>query len=274
MGPKLAAGSFYGIRRKSCEAGGLRLTESLYPPAAVIPRHFHEVAYFGLVLEGSYTEAYGARTRECGPSTLLFHPSGEVHSECHDKAVVRILNIELSFQWLAHVQKHSRLLDCPFECSAGTAVRLATRLYNEFQNPDDLSCLAIEGLALELVVEARRHHRVCQHDRTRPPWLGQVEELLRARYTESLTLDDVAKAAGVHPAHLARVFRQHYRCTVGDYVRGLRIESACCQLSASNTPLSHIALATGYSDQSHFSTAFKRHTDMTPAEYRKVFRPR
>jgi AraC family transcriptional regulator len=187
---------------------------------------------------------------------------------------VRILNIELSSQWLAHVQEHSLLLDCPFEYSAGTAVRLASRLYNEFQNRDDLSLLAIEGLALELVVETCRRHRACQHGRTRPRWLAQVEELLRNRFTQSLTLEDVAKAAGVHRAHLARVFRKHYRCTVGDYVRGLRIESACSELSASDTLLSQIALATGYSDQSHFSTAFKRHTGMTPAEYRKVFRSR
>jgi AraC family transcriptional regulator len=70
------------------------------------------------------------------------------------------------------------------------------------------------------------------------------------------------------------VFAQHYGCTVGNYVRGLRMEWACRALSASNLPLSQVALATGYPDQSHFSTAFKRHIGVSPAEYRKTFRQR
>jgi AraC family transcriptional regulator len=172
------------------------------------------------------------------------------------------------------MQEHARSLDGPLEYSAGAAVRLAARLYREFRNWDDLSPLAIEGLALELVVEVCRNYRTRPHGRTPPPWLRRVEELLRAHFTETLTLDDIAQAIDVHPAHLARVFRQHRHCTVGHYVRGLRIEWACRALSASDLPLSQVALATGYSDQSHFSTAFKRHTGITPAEYRKVFRPR
>jgi AraC family transcriptional regulator len=274
MEPKLPAGSFYGIRRKSCEARGIRLTETFYPPATVIPRHSHEVAYFGLVLEGSYTEADGRKHRPYKQSMLLFHPSREIH-ECYvHQTVVRILSIELPSSWLAHLEAHAFSVDGPLEYSVGTAVRLAVRLYREFQNWDDLSPLAIEGLALELVVEICRHHRGRPHGPTAPPWLRRVEELLQARFTENLTLNDIAQAVAVHPAHLARVFGKYYGCTVGHYVRGLRMKWACRALSASNLPLSQVALATGYSDQSHFSTAFKRHIGVSPAEYRKAFRQR
>ena len=64
----------------------------------------------------------------------------------------------------------------------------------------------------------------------------------------------------VHPVHLAQTFRKFYRCTIGDYVRSLRIEFACRQLAATKMPLSEIALLAGFADQSHFTRTFrKRH---------------
>jgi AraC family transcriptional regulator len=82
------------------------------------------------------------------------------------------------------------------------------------------------------------------------------------------TLSQLAAEVGVHPIYLARSFRKHYRCTVGEYVRRLRIETACREISVSRKSLSEIATASGFYDQSHFSNAFKRYTGMTPAEFR------
>ncbi len=87
-----------------------------------------------------------------------------------------------------------------------------------------------------------------------------------------LTLAAIASVVGMHPVYLAREFRKHFRCTVGQYQRRLRIESACLEISRSDTPLAEVAAAVGFYDQSHFSRTFKRITGLTPAEYRAVFR--
>jgi AraC family transcriptional regulator len=99
-----------------------------------------------------------------------------------------------------------------------------------------------------------------------------VCELVHARFCENLALGDLAAAAGVHPAHLARTFRRCYGCTVGDYVRNLRTERARQELRTSDRPLAELALALGYADQSHFATAFRRQTGMTPGAFRQAFR--
>ena len=78
----------------------------------------------------------------------------------------------------------------------------------------------------------------------------------------------------VHPTHLCRAFRRHYRCTPGDYIRQLRIERARQYLAGSDTPLAEIALRVGYSDQGHFAAAFKRLTGFTPSQFRKMSRER
>jgi AraC family transcriptional regulator len=73
---------------------------------------------------------------------------------------------------------------------------------------------------------------------------------------------------GVHPVYLASEFRKHFGCTIGEYVRKLRVEFACRRISESDSPLSDIAIAAGFSHQSHFSRTFKAVTGMTPAGYR------
>ena len=79
---------------------------------------------------------------------------------------------------------------------------------------------------------------------------------------------EFARAAGVHPVHLARVFRQYLGCTPGDYLRRPRLERAAVLLRETPRPLSDVALSCGFADQSHLANAFKRHTGVTPGAYR------
>jgi AraC family transcriptional regulator len=74
--------------------------------------------------------------------------------------------------------------------------------------------------------------------------------------------------------HLARTFRRHYHCTVGEYMRQLRVNFACRQLREGSRPLMEIALAVGFSDQSQFSRTFKRVMGLTPAAFRAATRTR
>jgi AraC family transcriptional regulator len=273
VGPKLPAGVFYGKISNHRLVRGIRLTECMYSRAFEIPRHSHESPYFGLVLEGGYAETYGTRQRECVPSTLLYHPSDELHAERHDDVVVRIFNIELPLDWQNRISEHATALRTPGEFRSGTPARLARRLYREFLNEDAMSPLAIEGLTLEMLAAACRHQGRATKSQA-PLWLRHVKDLLHDRCMENLSLDTIAQAVDVHPAHLCRTFRRHNQCTLGDYVRNLRIDRARRYLAESNTPLCEIALIVGYSDQSHFATAFKRQTGVTPSQFRKTCRER
>jgi AraC family transcriptional regulator len=84
-----------------------------------------------------------------------------------------------------------------------------------------------------------------------------------------LSLTSLAEAIGIHPVYLASEFRRHYRRSIGAYVRRLRVDYACRQLTTTEAPLAEIALAAGFADQSHFSRTFKSHVGMTPLAYRR-----
>jgi AraC family transcriptional regulator len=224
-----------------------------------------------MVLEGSYQENYETRSRECTSDTLVFHPAGELHSERHYDVVVRIFSVEPTTQLLERVHQYSRVLDGPQVFESGPILRLAARLYAEFRVTDPVARLIMEGLALELLAAACRHHQPAT-DRNTPAWLLRARDLLHDRSAESLGLELIAREVGVHPAHLARTFRRHFHCTAGDFQQRVRIGRAHQLLAGSDTPLAEIAQALGYADQSHFTSTFKRYTGATPAAFRKASR--
>jgi AraC family transcriptional regulator len=266
---KLPFGSFFG-RTQARKAPDITLVESVYCPEHSLPAHEHAAAFFDLVVDGTCSEVVGGRMRDRGGSTLAFHPGGEVHSSCWHGHEPRCFHVEISATLLARARQYSPILDRSCCLSAGLPIRLATHLYHEFRRMDEFSLLVIEGLTLELLAESARLASSIP-ERKPPRWFRKVRDLLHDKFAARLSLDEIAGAAGVHPAHLARVFRQIHGCSLGDYLRRLRAESACRLLTTSDAPLVEIALAAGFSDQSHFSKVFRSQTGMSPKQFRKSF---
>ena len=264
---------FGGRVIKTHEFSGLRLVEGAYSAKTKVPRHTHEQAVFCIALDGVCNEAFAGKLREYKPFTVEFLPSNQCHSLAFPGAETRAFSVDISSFWLERAREYSLKLEDSVHCQGGLLSGLFMKLYCEFRQMDNASPLAIEGLILEMLAEASRR-QVKVSDRTPPHWLTQTLELLHEQFSEQLTLTHLATSVGVHPVHLAREFRKFYHGTIGEYVRQLRVEQTCRALSASDVPLAAIGSAAGFSDQSHFSRTFKRVIGMTPAEYRRAFRPR
>jgi AraC family transcriptional regulator len=273
MVEKLAPGRYYGLPGGQREVAGLTFCESAYPPDAVLPAHRHEHAFFYLVVEGRCTEDCGHSSETGGPSTLVYHPPGEVHANHWPGAGGQCFHIELSHARLETARPYAPALERYFRLTGGPASRLALRLLGEFRLGELASPLALEGLALEVMAETSRVGEGRPREEA-PRWLLRVRDLLHDRFAEEYHLGELAAEGGIHPAHLARSFRHHFRCTAGEYLRRLRVEDACRRLAGSDEPLVSVALAAGYADQAHFTKAFRLATGMTPAEYRRTTRPR
>jgi YesN/AraC family two-component response regulator len=89
----------------------------------------------------------------------------------------------------------------------------------------------------------------------------------------NITLKQLSKGLDIHPAYLSREFSKYFEdLSFGEYLRKLRIEKAIEYLNSSGYSLTKIAYLTGFSDQSHFTRIFKRHTGQNPSSYRKKLR--
>lgn len=267
MSIRLAPGCYYGDEVTERALGELRLSERLYGPNEYLERHTHERAYVSFALQGGYTETCGSRAYECAPLGPILHPVGEAHADRFHVSGARVFNIEIAPGWMSHSDVLRRILSRRIVSRDAALPGLIRRIYAEFRGADSVSPLAVEGLSLELLAEMARQPSTVL-DRCPPRWLKQVRDLLEARYLDDWTLAKLAAEAHVHPTHLARAFRRHYRCTVGDFVRMRRLEFARAHLADPDASLGAVALMAGFSDQSHFTRLFKRRFGVTPGQYR------
>jgi AraC family transcriptional regulator len=274
MIPRLPPGNFYGETVRQHHVGGFSLSETRYLPGSALPRHSHASHYFCFVLSGSYKESYDRKVRSCEPLTILYHPAGEIHAQSFETSAVDLFRIEVNPARLRHPGQTSLCLDGR-DFRSGYSVVLAQRLYQEFREPDSVSHLAIEGLGLELIATLARSSQSRTNDSRKPQrWLRRAYDLIKSRYLEHLTVNDIAGAVGVHPVTLAREFHRQYGYTVGQMVRCQRIDFACRELVKRDASVAEIAIAAGFYDQSHFARTFKRVIGVTPNCYRDNFRPR
>lgn len=254
---------------RSMETGGFLLTERVHSPNWVLTSHAHESTIIGIVYKGSYTEIIGRRSQECGTHSLQLLPAGEHHIYKFGTAHVRCLAIDIKLQKLEELRQFSKILDHAIHIPEGMLSAPVTRLYKEFRLRDSTSVLTVEGLILEMLgVAARRNDRCTSL--AQPRWLRQAKDFIHENATEGVSLISVAVSVGVHPTYLARMFRKFYNCSVGDYVRRIRLDHAVRELTTSDKPLAEIASASGFYDQSHLTNTFKLHMKMTPAEFRTV----
>lgn len=182
---------------------------------------------------------------------------------------MRCLTIEIRPQALEGIRRFSKVVDRPFHARNATLGALILALHKELRLTENTSLLTIEGLIMEVLGDAARKHerRISSKE---PPWLRQAKEIICDSAKTNVSLINVASLVGVHPSSLTRMFRRHYRCSVGEYVLRLRLDSAIRELTESDKSLAEIASATGFYDQSHFTRTFKFHLRMTPSEFRSA----
>ncbi len=264
--------SLHGIVVKGDSVANFTLTETAYGSGVNLPEHNHGLPYFCFVLTGGFTESNKRKSQICRPSALIFHPADESHANSFH-VPTHCFNLQMNENWIERLRRNSVMVETPAEFHGGVLPQLAAKVYREFCRKDELSPLIVEGLMLEIFGEMSRQSKKHSDGKT-PGWLVTAREILHDRFLENLSLAEIAQTVGVHETHLAREFRRYYRCTVGEYLRQLRIESASRRLSDSDAPITEIALTAGFFDQSHFGKTFKHFTGMSPAAYRKIFRVR
>jgi AraC family transcriptional regulator len=271
MSTRFGDGHFVGGVLGSRQVSGLTLAETVYRAGLHVPAHAHDHGLCCLVLRGSFTERIGRRSAACAAGSLIYHPADEPHAHDFDSSGGRVFNVQFGVPWTARIAEFG-LKDpgSPVDLHRSRAAWLAGQLYHEFCTRDTASVLSIEGFALALLGEVARSALPVESAGARPAWLRRAVEYLHAHYLDTISLTDLAGRVEIDPSHLARTFREHFGCTMSEYVRKLRVEHARKELLATSRSLSEIAYAAGFSDQAHFSRVFRKHTGLTPGAYRKV----
>src|SRR3954452_15264771 len=103
--------------------------------------------------------------------------------------------------------------------------------------------------------------------------LLRAKDLADARYFEPLTVADLARAAGLSPAHFSREFRRTFGEAPHQYLLTRRLERAAALLRNTDRTVTEICFAVGLTSVGSFITSFGRVYGVTPGEYRAAHPP-
>jgi transcriptional regulator GlxA family with amidase domain len=101
--------------------------------------------------------------------------------------------------------------------------------------------------------------------------IQEIEEYLREHFHRDLPIDSLAERIGMGPRNFIRRFKAATGRVPGAYIQTLRIAAAKEMLEQGAASIQAVGSKIGYEDVAFFRNLFKRHTGMTPGEYRTSF---
>lgn len=101
--------------------------------------------------------------------------------------------------------------------------------------------------------------------------LLKAKDLADARFSERVTVADMAQAAQLSPAHFSRQFRRTFGEAPHQYLLTRRLERAAALLRTTDWPVIRICLAVGLTSVGSFTTSFQRMFGATPTAYRATY---
>jgi AraC-like DNA-binding protein len=80
-------------------------------------------------------------------------------------------------------------------------------------------------------------------------------------------VEALSEEVGVSRAQLHRKMKEITGISTGEFIRNIRLEQAARLIKEGDINITQVAYSVGFNNQTHFSTAFKKHFGVTPSEY-------
>jgi AraC family transcriptional regulator len=155
---------------------------------------------------------------------------------------------------------------------------IAMSLLGELNEANVVGRLYADSLAIGLAMQLIRRYSSLRdvqigHGGMAPHRLrkaiGLIDHHLTVEEEGRVALRSVAKDVGMSYFHFSRAFKRSMGMTPTNYIAERRIERAKKLMQETDLPIAQIALRSGFSSQSHFTTSFRRLAGVTPRCFRK-----
>ncbi|ULL13554.1 response regulator [Paenibacillus sp. H1-7] len=111
-------------------------------------------------------------------------------------------------------------------------------------------------------------HSAGMGDKTGEATFDQILQYVQDHFRENVSIQDISRKFFMHPNYVSHLFKKELQVNFTKFVTDKRMEFACEMLRSTSFAVSDIAEKSGYNDYFYFAKMFKRHTGVTPTEYR------
>ncbi len=226
--------------------------------------HYHENPHICFLLQGEDIESRNNLSYQRKTGDIYFYYAGETHASISRKRISKNTNIEFGKTFLGKYEFSESQIDRAVKDNL-EAKFLILKMQQEMLIDDNCSQLTIETLLLNLINYSKKSSH-----QSPPKWVQLVDDLLNDKWNQQITLQELSMATEKHPITISKHFRKYFSCTLGEYLRKLKIDKSIPLIKNSRMSLTEIALHCGFADQSHFTRNFKQMTGFSPKEFRNI----
>lgn len=183
--------------------------------------------------------------------------------------IPEILGEELIF--LRQDKKYYKLTGCE---TVRYLMESMSRFFRLTQNKEEREAQLTFGF-FQLFIEISAKLREAEEVKKKTGKNGRTDEVIRyinENYDSEITMEQIAEKFGLSSRYIRKCFSEETGMSCQQYITALRIERAKELLWFTSDTATEIALSIGFNSSQYFSRVFQQHMEMTPMEYRNLWR--
>jgi|GEM_PF-5202693 len=197
---------------------GVRLHEYRINGSFRIPPHIHDNLKLGFLMHGAYAGDGDEGLEMAGPA-LVYYPSLTRAGAAFHNTAQHFLWADIDAGWLARMELCARLPVKPGVVANARMLKLAAALNASALGAGDTNPMELESAVYELLFALTDGDEDVSD---RPRWWRDALNILHEN-ENAIGLMQAAEALQLHPSHLARAFKAHAGCAIGEYSRRVRL---------------------------------------------------
>jgi AraC-like DNA-binding protein len=250
--------------------------------------HYHEMYEIYYLISGERNYLIGNRTHRISPGDLVFIRPNEIHRATntsvpyYERIVVHFGKTFLAHDsgWVEDPHSpfvtHSSVISLPVNVQKRVEA-LLHHIVKEYDERDIGFDTAIRAALVELLIIGIRQNRdtmdrPVEYATAAHRKISGIVRYINDNYESPLSLESLAGHFDISPYYLSRLFRKTTGFTYVEYVTTVRIKHAQRLLRETKWKVGHILEKVGFQDQRHFGKIFKKVSNCTPLQYRKMYR--
>lgn len=251
-------------------------------PQYIMPCHWHLEHEMIRVLRGSFAYTIDGQSGVASAGEMLYVNGGSLHFGVPQNCVYEciVFDLELLLRgddacaaMLRDFENHTLTVNRNLSNEDDELRNIMNKLFSALSEKQDGHQLAVQGLLYQFfghVLKCKYYTKsitAAGASQRRMRQLKQVLSMIESDYASSITLEQLAHAAGMTPKYFCRFFQDMTGRTPIDYLNYHRIEVACFQLVFDHRSITELSYACGFNDLSYFIRVFKKYKGVTPKRF-------